>query len=331
MPNNPFIIAEISCNHLGDKHRALDLILAAKNAGADAVKFQAYLPYEIAADAMITSGPWAGRNYQELYLAGYTPWDWFDELFTFSRSIGIVPFASPFSEAAVEFLEREVDCPIYKIASPEIIHLPLIAAAAQTRKPLIISTGMAELSEIYTADEIARCHGATDITYLHCISSYPANPEDFKLATLTRMINHGFHVGLSDHSLSNVASISAVALGAIVIEKHLTLSRADGGADAKFSLEPHEFAAMVTDCRTAAKAIGEVTFGCRASEKDSYQYRRSVWLVKDVEAGHVITEDDLAILRPNYGANPSYFDIFVGMKARHDMKAGTPMLGVDLE
>jgi len=327
---NPFIIAEISCNHLGDKHRALDLIMAAKTAGADAVKFQMYTPSEIAADVIIESGPWAGKNYRELYWEGVTPLWWFEELFTFARSIGIVPFASPFSESAVEFL-TELDCPIYKIASPEIIHLPLIAACAQTRKPLIISTGMAELSEIYKADEVARSNGATDITYLHCISAYPANAEDFNLETLVRMRNHNFHVGLSDHSLSNVAAIAAVALGAIVIEKHLTLSRRDGGPDAKFSLEPDEFRSMVTASRQAARAMGEATFGCRESEKDSFQYRRSIWLVKDVEAGHVITADDLAILRPNYGANPSNFDIFVGMKARHDMKAGTPMLGNDLE
>lgn len=325
MPNSPFIIAEMSCNHLGDKHRALDIILAAKTAGADAIKFQTYTPETISANVKIESGPWKCLNYQALYNAGSTPWEWHEELFTFARSLGIVPMSSPFSESAVEFLDT-LDCPIYKIASPEIIHLPLIAAAAQTGKPLIISTGMAELSEIYTADEIARAHGATDITYLHCISSYPAEPKDFNLETMVRMKNHEFHVGLSDHSLSNVAAISAVALGAIVIEKHLTLSRADGGADAKFSLEPAEFAELVKDCRAAAKAMGTVQFGCRDSEKDSYQYRRSLWLVKNVKAGQVITEDDIAILRPNYGANPSCFDIFVGMKAGQDLKAGTPLL-----
>lgn len=327
---NPFIVAEISCNHLGDKHRMLDLIMAAKVAGADAVKFQTYIPEEIAANVPIESGPWAGRNYRELYWEGVTPFWWYDEMFTLARSLGIVPFASPFSESAVEFLET-LDCPIYKIASPEIIHLPLIAAAAQTGKPLIISTGMAELSEIYNADEVARCHGATDITYLHCISSYPANPEDFNLETLTRLKHHDFHVGLSDHSLDSTAAIAAVALGAIVVEKHFTMSRADGGPDAKFSLEPDEFAAMAKTCRTAAKAMGTVQFGCRDSEKDSYQYRRSLWLVKDIKAGQTITEDHIAILRPNYGANPNCFDIFVGMKAQRAMKAGTPLLMNDLK
>lgn len=324
MPNNPFIVAEIGTNHLGDYHTAIDLIVAAKTAGANAVKFQTYMPEEIAADVQIETGPWAGRSYHDLYKEGRTPWDWHRELFAFARNIGIVPFSSPFSESAVEFLEK-LDCPIYKIASPEIIHLPLIAAAAQTGKPLIISTGMAELSEIYAADEIARYHGATDITFLHCISSYPANPADFNLETLTRLKHHNFHVGLSDHSLDSTAAIAAVALGAIVIEKHFTLSRADGGPDAKFSLEPAEFKAMVRACRSAAKAMGKVHFGCRDSEKDSYQYRRSVWLVKDVRKGQTITEDHLAILRPNYGAHPQCFDIFVGMKARKSMAAGTPM------
>lgn len=330
MPNSPFIVAEISSNHLGDKHRAMDMVMAAKIAGADAVKFQVYDPKEIAANTRIQSGPWEGMNYRMLYRENNTPWEWLPELFTFARSIGIVPFASPFSESAVEFLET-IDCPIYKIASPEIIHLPLIAAAAQTGKPLIISTGMAELSEIYTADEIARAHGATDITYLHCISSYPADPEDFNLETMSMLKKHNFHVGLSDHSLSSIAAITAVALGAIVIEKHFTLSRADGGSDAKFSLEPAEFAAMVKDCRATAKALGTVQFGCRKSEETSYQYRRSLWLKKNVKEGEIVTEDHIAILRPNYGANPACFDIFVGMKARHDMKAGTPLLECDLK
>lgn len=322
---NPFIVAEISSNHLGDYHRAIDLIIAAKTAGADAVKFQTYTPSEIAADVKIESGPWAGRNYRDLYASGCTPLGWHKELFTFARSIGIVPFASPFSEKAVAELEL-IDCPIYKIASPEIIHLPLIAAAAKTGKPLIISTGMAGLDEIYEADETARVNGATDITYLHCISAYPARCEDFNLETMVRLKNHNFHVGLSDHSTGSVAAVAAVALGAIVIEKHFTLSVDDGGPDAAFSATPGEFAELAHNCRATAKAMGVAQFGCRASEKDSYQYRRSVWLVRDVKAGQIITSEDLAILRPNYGASPRFFGIFVGMKARSDMKVGTPML-----
>lgn len=330
MSNSPFIVAEISCNHLGEYWRAHDLIVAAKAAGADAVKFQLYTPQEIAANVMIESGPWAGRSYHELYAGGAMPFDWLDDLFSFARDLGIVPFASPFSVDGVASLEA-LDCPIYKIASPEIVHLPLIAAAAETGKPLIISTGMADLTEIYAADEMARSHGATDITFLHCISAYPADPADFNLNTMVRLKHHNFHVGLSDHSLSSVASVAAVALGAIIIEKHFTLSRADGGADAKFSLEPDEFAWLVRDCRAAAKAMGEVQFGCRESEKDSYQYRRSLWLARDVKEGQVITGDDIAVLRPNYGANPIFLDIFVGRKAAQNLIAGQPLLGSDLE
>lgn len=327
---NPFMVAEISSNHLGDKHRALDLILAAKQAGADAVKFQVYEPAEIAANVIIPSGPWQGRNYQGLYSDGHLPKDWLSELFTFARSIGIVPFASPFSESAVDLLES-IDCPIYKIASPEIVHHRLIAHAARTCKPLIISTGMAELDEIFRVDEIARSNGATDITYLHCISAYPAKPNDFHLATMAKLRSYGFNVGLSDHSLDSVASVCAVALGAIVIEKHFTLTLNDGGSDSAFSLLPQEFEELVHVCRDAAATIGEVKFGCREAEQDSYQYRRSIWLVRDVKAGQVITEADMSILRPNYGAHPANFDIFVGMKARSDLKAGAPLFGNELE
>lgn len=324
MPNNPFIVAEISSNHLGDYHKAIDLIVAAKASGADAVKFQLYKPAEIAADEVIKEGPWAGQSYRTLYARGMTPMGWFVDLFKFARDIGIVPFASPFSETGVKFLES-LDCPIYKIASPEIVHLPLIKACAATGKPLIISTGMASLSEIYAADCAARMAGAKDITFLHCISSYPAFAADFNLATLSRLKACGFHVGLSDHSLDNTAAIAAIALGAIVIEKHFTLSHDHKGPDAAFSLDPKEFAAMVKQCREAAQAIGKERFGCRDSEATSFQYRRSLWLKRDIAAGEVIKPEDIAILRPNYGAGPACFDIFVGMKAARDLKAGTPL------
>ena len=326
----PFIVAEISSNHMGDKHKAIDLIMAAKTAGADAVKFQLYRPEEIAADVEIHSGPWKGRRYRDLYTEGQTPADWMPELFEFARSIGIVPFASPFSELAVDQLEMW-DCPIYKIASPEITHHRLIAHAARTGKPLIISTGMAELDEIFRVDEIARANGATDITYLHCISAYPAESKDFNLATMVRLRDNAFNVGLSDHSLSSMAAVCAVALGAIIVEKHFTLEDHGEGLDDKFSIGPHEFAEMAYLCRAAAKAVGEVKFGCREAEKDSFQYRRSIWVVRDVKAGQVITDADIAILRPNYGAHPANFDTFVGMTARFDLKANTPLFGNDLK
>lgn len=319
-----FIVAEISSNHLGDYHKAADMILAAVAAGADAVKFQLYKPSDIAANEVIKSGPWAGQSYRTLYARGMTPWGWFPDLFKLARSVGLVPFASPFSEAGVEYLEK-LDCPIYKIASPEIVHLPLIRAAAATKKPLIISTGMATLDEIYAAEDAARKAGAVDITFLHCISAYPAFPADFNLATMVRLHHHCFNVGLSDHSRDNTAAIAAVALGATVIEKHFTLSHDNRGPDAAFSLDPSEFAAMVKACRDAYSSIGQVEFGCRLGEVDSFQYRRSLWLKSDIAEGEVVKAEDIAILRPNYGADPKCFDIFVGMQAARDLKAGTPL------
>lgn len=319
-----FIVAEISSNHMGDYQNAANMIVAAKAAGADAVKFQLYKPAEIAADEVIVSGPWKGQNYRTLYARGMTPWGWFPHLFKLAKDIGITMFVSPFSEEGVVYLEK-LDCPIYKIASPEINHVPLIKACAATGKPLIISTGMATLAEIHMAEATARQAGAKDITFLHCISAYPAFPADFNLATLLRLHHFCFNVGLSDHSRDSTAAIAAVAMGACVIEKHFTLSHDNKGPDAAFSLDPDEFAAMVKACRDAYSAVGEVTFGPRRSEAESFQYRRSLWLKNDIKANEVVKAEDIAILRPNYGADPKCFDIFVGMKAARDLKAGTPL------
>ena len=322
--NDPFIVAEISANHLGSFDNAVQLVRCAKEAGADAVKLQTYTPDEIAANMPITTGPWSGIWYHDLYTQAMTPWEWHEPLFDLIRSLGMVPFSSPFSERAVEMLES-IGCPIYKIASPEICYHQLIAAAADTGKPLIISTGMATLAEIYNADSVATCHGAIDTTFLHCISAYPARAKDFNLATMVRMAHHNFKVGLSDHSLDSTAAAAAVALGATVIEKHLCLSRSAGGPDAKFSLEPLEFAAMVEACRHTKEAMGEVVFGCRDSEASSYKHRRSIWLVKDIKKGEIITEDHLAILRPNYGLPPAAWEDVVGKTARVDISLQTPL------
>lgn len=322
--NKPFIIAEISGNHLGSYDNAIKLVHAAKAAGADAVKFQTYTPEEIAMDVPITTGPWAGQSYHQLYAGAMTPWEWHKSLFQLTRNLEMVPLSSPFSVEAVERLES-IDCPIYKIASPEINHYQLIAAAAETGKPLIISTGMASLAEIYYADDMAAVHGCNDVTFLHCISAYPAKTSDFNLATMTRLGHHNFGVGLSDHSLSNTAAIAAVALGASVIEKHLCLRRSFGGPDAAFSLEPHEFAAMVHACRDTYAAIGEPMFGCRDSEKSSYRHRRSIWVVADIKKGQVIKEHHLAILRPYDGVDPHAWDSIVGRRAGVAIPSGTPM------
>lgn len=320
------IVAEIGANHCGSINTAMALVRAAKTAGADAVKFQTYTPAEIAADVEIKSGPWRGRSYHELYNQAMTPWEWHRELFKYARDIGICPFSSPFSVEAVHRLES-IDCPIYKIASPEIVHHKLIAAAAKTGKPIIMSTGMAELGEIHDAADVAYTNGCDHLTVLHCLSAYPARAEDFNMETMRRLLHHNFNVGLSDHSPGIVAPVMAVAMGASVIEKHITLNRMNSGLDNKFSLEPYEFREMVKACRTAEKAIGQVVFGVRESEKDSVQYRRSLWLVKDIKAGEVVTEEHLAILRPNSGAPPKYLSEVIGGTVVKDQKAGTPFNG----
>ena len=318
------IVAEIGANHLRSLACAKSLVKAARQAGVDAVKFQTYTPEEISADVKIEHGPWRNYGYRELYAKGMTPWDWHRELFIYARSLGLVAFSSPFSVEAVHRLES-IDCPIYKIASPEIVHLPLIAAAAKTGKPLIISTGMATLDEIYKAADHAYVNGCSDLTILHCLSAYPAKAEDFHMETMRRLLHHNFKVGLSDHSPGIVAPVMAVAMGASVIEKHITMSRNNGGLDSKFSLEPHEFGEMVKACRTAERALGEPTFGVRPSEKDSVQYRRSIWFVKDIKAGEVVTPEHIGILRPNYGVSPKYWNTVIGMVVGQDIKANTPV------
>src|SRR3990167_8535517 len=322
--SKPFIVAELGASHNGSLEQALQLIEAAKWAGADGVKFQTYTTSEIAADVSIPSGPWAGRSYHELYAEGETPWAWHEALFAHARQLGLIPFSSPFSEAAVARLET-INCPVYKIASPEIVHLPLIAAAARTHKPLIISTGMATKEEIFRANGTAIANGAKDITFLHCLSAYPADTADFNLCTMAALKGMGLRVGLSDHSLSLVPAMVATAMGAEVIEKHLILSRQDGGLDAAFSLEPTEFAAMVKACRVVTETLGDTPFKVNPSEETSLQYRRSIWVVKPVACGEELRPEHLAILRPDYGLPPHQWNKVIGRKVMCDIKANTPL------
>lgn len=321
----PLIVAELGTSHLGSIDRALELIDTAGAAGADAVKFQTYTPEEISVNVPIENGPWAGQSYHDLYARGMTPWKWHERLFEHARDLGLIPFSTPFSVEAVARLES-LDCPMYKIASPEITHLQLVAAVARTGKPLIISTGMASLQEIFEAEEIAKRNGAKSITFLHCISAYPAKPEMFNLNTMHFLHAHGRQVGLSDHSLGSVTAITAVALGASVVEKHFTLDRNDGGLDAAFSLEPHEFAAMANSCREAAAALGTSIFGARSPEEaTSLQYRRSVWVVKPLKAGEQITDEHVAVLRPAYGLHPRLLGDIIGKRVNQEVGANTPM------
>jgi N-acetylneuraminate synthase len=319
-----FIVAEIGANHRQSYDEAERLVHIAKECGADAVKFQTYTPKEIAVDVPIVNGPWHGRSYHELYKQGSMPWKWHRPLFKLAREIGLVPFSSPFSEDAVHRLES-IDCPIYKIASPEIGHHHLIAAAAQTGKPLIISTGMAELTEIWDAVNTAQENGCNDLTLLHCLSSYPALARNFNMETMRRLQHMDFKVGLSDHSLDNTAAIMAVTMGATVIEKHLLRNRFGDSPDSAFSLEPYQFSEMVRAVRLTEAAMGDVVFGPRPGEETSLQYRRSIWVVKAARAGEEITEEHLAVLRPASGVKPYNWDKLIGMRFTKDVSPCTPM------
>ena len=323
--NVPMIVAEMGASHLGSIDTAFGIINSAAAAGADAIKFQTYEPDTICIDGLITGGPWDGRRYRELYTEGFMPWDWQPRLFDYARSLGLLPFSAPFSEEAVTFLYEECDCPIFKIASPEIVHYPLIATAARTGRPLIMSTGMASPIEIQRAVDVAKKNGCTDITLLHCISAYPANVQDMNLKTLEVLRNYDCKVGLSDHSRSLVPAVAAVTHGATVIEKHIALSRSLGGIDAKFCLEPTEFKQLVDACREAAACMGDRILGLRESEKESAKYRRSLWVVRRVAKGAIIEPEDIAVLRPADGLHPVHHGNIIGKRASTTIMPGTPL------
>ena len=330
----PYLVAEISANHQGELERARRLMDAAKEAGVDAVKLQTYRADTITIDHegpqfRIETGPWAGRRLYELYDEAHTPWDWHAPLFQQGRDLGIAVFSSPFDNTAVDLL-KELDAPAYKIASFEIVDLPLIAYAAGAGKPLVMSCGMAELTEIEEALATARGAGCNDIVLLHCISGYPTPLAESNLATLRDMAaRFQVPVGLSDHTLGTTAATAAVALGAAMIEKHVTLSRDEGGLDAAFSLEPAELAALVRRCREAWEALGEVRYGPSASEAQSLAHRRSLYAVADIAAGEAFSEHNVRSIRPAGGLAPKNLPEVLGRRARQDIARGTP-LGWDL-
>lgn len=327
----PFFIAEMSCSHLGSFDRAIDIIKAAAVAGASGVKIQLWKPDTMCIDPSyhIQSGPWAGRELADLYREAQTEWEWVPELFAAIRNLGMTPIASPFDAESVDYLEQ-CGCDIYKIASFEIVDLPLINYVAKTGKPLIISTGMATLDETRAAVHAARSVAdaedvhAVDITLLHCISSYPAKPEDMNMATMQALGRLG-RFGLSDHSLDATAAIIATAMGATIIEKHLTLNRADGGPDAGFSLEPAEFAKMVQACRQAAACVGTVKHGPSESEASSLALRRSLYISQDLKAGDVLTLDNVQTARPAMGLSPVELHNVTGSRVKIDVSRGTPI------
>jgi N-acetylneuraminate synthase len=326
----PYVIAEMSGNHNGDIKRAFALLEAAKKAGADAVKLQTYTADTITIDHdgpgfRIEGGLWNGRTLYELYQEAHTPWDWHPQLFAKARELGIAIFSSPFDCTAIEFLEK-LEAPAFKIASFEVIDLPLIQRAARTGKPLIISTGIASLGEIAEAVEAARASGGREIALLHCTSGYPTPPEDSNLRTLPHLAEaFGVVAGLSDHTPGTAVPVAAVALGASVIEKHFTLRRADGGPDAAFSLEPEELAELVANCRTAWTALGRISYELEASEKGNKTFRRSLYAVQDIPAGSRFTPENVRSIRPGHGLPPKHLPDVLGRRAGRAIARGTPL------
>jgi len=326
----PQFIAEVSANHLGSLERALRIIEAAALAGATAVKFQTYTASTMTLDIddFIVSSDhalWGGRKLFELYEEAYTPWQWHKEMFEYSRKLGVIPFSSPFDLTAVDLLES-LDAPMYKIASLETGDHRLIKAVAETGKPLIISTGATEWNEIEELVEVVDKAGNKDLTLLVCTSSYPSDPVDAHLRRIETLKNRfGVKVGLSDHTLGIGVSIAAIALGATAIEKHLTLRRIDGGADAAFSMEPAEFAMLVREGNSAALALGNQEWSMQDSEKESRRLRRSLYVVKDVTEGEVVTHENVRAIRPGDGCAPSLLQGLLGKTFINSHTMGTPM------
>jgi len=328
----PFVIAEMSGNHGGSLERALAVVDAAAAAGAEAVKLQTYTADTITLDVtegdFFISDPkslWRGKSLYQLYREAYTPWEWHQPIFERCRAHGMLAFSSPFDETAVDFLER-LDVPCYKIASFEIVHLPLIRRAARTGKPLIISTGMATVGEIDEAIRTARESGCTQIILLKCTSSYPASPSDTNIATIPHLRQtFACEVGLSDHTLGIGVALASVALGATVIEKHLTLRRADGGVDSAFSLEPEELSMLIAESRNAWEAIGRVSYGPTDGERNSLIFRRSLYIAEDMRPGDALNHENLRVVRPGSGLHPRYYEDLIGKQVRHTLAKGTPV------
>ena len=328
----PFIIAEMSGNHDGDLDTALAIVRAVAGAGAHAIKLQTYTADTITIDAdgpqfRISSGHelWADRRLYDLYQEAHTPWEWHAPIFDLAHELGLLAFSSPFDPTAVAFLE-DLDVPCYKIASSEIVDLPLIRLAAATGKPVIISTGMASVAEIDAAVSAARSTGNDQIVVLQCTASYPADPADSNLRGIP-VLAETFNtlVGLSDHTMGIGAAVAAVALGACVIEKHVTLCREGGGVDSAFSLEPPELAALVRESATARVSLGQPRIGATASENEGLRLRRSLYVVRDVAAGDVVTEANVRSIRPAGGLAPDLFSVVKGRTFRTDTKRGMPL------
>ncbi len=329
--HRPFVIAELSGNHNQSLERALKIVEEAAKSGAHALKIQTYTADTMTLnlhgegfDIKDKGSLWEGRTLYELYQEAYTPWEWHQPIFDRARQLGMLAFSTPFDETAVDFLET-LNVPMYKIASFENNDLPLIKKVAATGKPIIISTGMATLEELEETVQTARDAGCPDLVLLKCTSTYPATPENTNISTIPHLqALFNCQVGISDHTMGIGVSLASVALGATVIEKHFTLLRSDGGVDAAFSMEPAEMKALVMESERAWQAMGQVTYGPTEEEQNSLKYRRSIYIAKDVNAGDILTKDNLKIIRPGLGLAPKYYEQLVGKQVKKNLAAGTP-------
>lgn len=330
--DGPFIVAEMSGNHNHSLEQALKIVDAAADAGVNALKIQTYT-----ADTMTinksdkeflisdSNSLWRGESLYSLYKKAYTPWEWHKAIFDRCKEKGIVGFSTPFDFTAIDFLEK-LDCPVYKVASFENIDLPLIKRIAQTGKPMIVSTGMANLSELEELVCTAKMNGCSDLTLLKCTSSYPAEPAGTNLLTIPHMRDlFRCNVGLSDHTLGIGVAVASIALGATVIEKHFTLSREDGGVDAKFSLEPEEMTQLVRECNVAYESLGTISYDVQKQEEKSLVFRRSLYIVQDMKAGDVISKKNMRSIRPGLGLAPKYYEEVLGKRVKSDVSKGTAL------
>lgn len=330
--HTPFIIAEMSGNHNQSLARALEIVEAAAKTGVHALKIQTYTPDTMTIDLdereFHISDPkslWVGTSLYKLYGEAYTPWEWHKPIFDRARELGIIPFSTPFDDTAVDFLES-LDVPCYKIASFENTDLPLIRRVAATGKPMILSTGMASVAELDDTVRAAREAGCKDLILLKCTSTYPATAENTNILTIPHLRElFDCEVGLSDHTMGVGVSVASVALGATVVEKHFTLNRADGGVDSAFSMEPVEMAQLVAESVRAWQALGKVSYGAMDAEKNSIQFRRSLYVVKNLKAGDVLTKENVRAIRPGLGLPTKYLEVFLGKKINQDIKRGTAL------
>ncbi len=325
-----YFVAEISANHNQSLERAEHIIRAAAESGADAVKLQTYTADTLTLDSdkpyfRIKGTRWEGRKLHELYREASTPWEWQARLKKLANDLGLECFSTAFDPTSVDFLER-IGMPCYKVASFEITDIPLLRKIATTGKPVILSTGMASLAEIDEAVQTLRAHGAGELILLKCTSAYPAPPEEANLRTIPHLAQaFNCRAGLSDHTMGSAVAVAAVSLGACMIEKHFTLSRADGGPDGAFSMEPHEFKRMVQDIRTVEKALGTVSYELTEKQRESIVFRRSLFVVRDMKKGETFTPENVRSIRPGYGLAPKYADVIMGKQATGDIERGTPL------